>query len=148
MISDVQTPTASDTRPLQHVAVGVIWRDQHFLMTSRSQGRVYEGYWEFPGGKLEQGESVEQALTRELEEELGIIPTHIQAWRELEVSYPHARVLLHFCKVLDWTGELELREAQQSSWQQTPVTVQPVLPGSLPVLDWIAQEANDNHNQK
>jgi 8-oxo-dGTP diphosphatase len=129
-----------DERPLQHVAVGVLWQGQQFLMTSRSQGRVYEGYWEFPGGKLEADETVEQALIRELEEELGIVATQIVAWRKLEVSYPHARVLLHFCKVLAWTKELDLKEAQQASWQQIPVTVSPVLPGSLPVLDWIEQE--------
>ena len=129
-----------DERPLQHVAVGVLWRDHQFLMTSRSQGRVYEGYWEFPGGKLEAGETVEQALIRELEEELGVVATQIVAWRELEVSYPHARVLLHFCKVLAWTHDLDLKEAQQASWQQIPVTVSPVLPGSLPVLEWIEQE--------
>ena len=133
-------PSALEGRPLQHVAVGILWQGQQFLMTSRSQGRVYEGYWEFPGGKLEADETVEQALVRELEEELGIVATHIVPWRKLEVSYPHARVLLHFCKVLAWTNELDLKEAQQASWQQIPVTVSPVLPGSLPVLEWIEQE--------
>jgi 8-oxo-dGTP diphosphatase len=56
------------------------------------------------------------------------------------VDYPHALVRLHFCKVFDWSGELQMREAQTHAWQQLPVTVQPVLPGTVPVLDWFAQE--------
>ena len=60
-------------RPVVEVAVGVLIRpDGDFLLTSRPGGKVYSGYWEFPGGKVEGGESVEQALCRELFEELGI----------------------------------------------------------------------------
>ena len=109
-------------------------------MTSRPKGKVYEGYWEFPGGKLEVGETVEQALRRELEEELGICIGMAHPWRTLEVTYPHARVNLNFCKVLDWLGELQMREEQAYAWQTLPVQVQPVLPGSLPVLQWLEDE--------
>jgi 8-oxo-dGTP diphosphatase len=56
------------------------------------------------------------------------------------VDYPHALVRLHFCKVFAWTGELQMREAQDFSWEQLPVQVQPVLPGTVPVLAWFAQE--------
>jgi 8-oxo-dGTP diphosphatase len=133
-------------RPAVDVAVGVLirrdaqGREGEFLLTSRPEGKVYAGYWEFPGGKLEAGESVEQALRRELVEELGITIGAVQAWHELVMDYPHARVRLHFCKVFDWQGEFEMREAQQMSWQQLPVQEVPVLPGTLPVLDWLAQE--------
>ena len=75
--------------------------DGHFLLTSRPQGKVYAGYWEFPGGKFEPGETVEQALQRELQEELGIQTGVIEPWREELVDYPHALVRLHFCKVLN-----------------------------------------------
>lgn len=131
-----------DERPLVQVAVGILVRPKEasFLMTSRPKGKVYEGYWEFPGGKLEIGETVEQALRRELEEELGIRIAKAHAWRTLEVNYPHARVNLNFCKVLDWQGELEMREEQAFAWQTLPVQVFPVLPGSIPVLQWMEDE--------
>jgi len=123
------------------VAVGVlIDSDGRFLMTSRPEGKVCAGQWEFPGGKLEAGETVEQALRRELVEEIGLRIGHVEPWKVEIVDYPHARVRLHFCKVRDWSGQLEMREAQRSSWQQLPVTVGPVLVGTLPVLEWFAQE--------
>jgi 8-oxo-dGTP diphosphatase len=128
-------------RPVVEVAVGVLVRDDGaFLLTSRPQGKVYAGYWEFPGGKLEDGESVEQALQRELFEELGIEIGAVVPWKVKMVDYPHALVRLNFCKVFDWAGSLQMREAQSFSWEQLPVRVQPVLPGTVPVLDWFAQE--------
>jgi len=112
--------TGGPGRSVTEVAVGVLVRnDGAFLLTSRPAGKPYAGYWEFPGGKLEAGESVEQALRRELHEEL---------------------VRLHFCKVFDWSGELQMREAQSYSWEQLPVRVSPVLPGTVPVLDWFSAE--------
>ena len=87
------------------VAVGVlIDADERFLLTSRPAGKVYAGYWEFPGGKLEPGESVEAALRRELHEELGIAVDAVEPWKIELVDYPHARVRLHFCKVRAWSG--------------------------------------------
>ena len=123
------------------VAVGVlIDREGRFLLTSRPEGKVYAGYWEFPGGKLEAGETVEQALRRELYEELGIALGAAQPWKVELVDYEHARVRLHFCKVFDWQGEFEMREGQAMAWQHLPVEVQPVLPGTVPVLQWFAVE--------
>ena len=127
-------------RPLVQVAVGVLMRGDAFLLTSRPEGKVYAGYWEFPGGKLEAGETVEQALRRELHEELGITIGAVEAWKIQMVDYPHALVRLHFCKVRQWDGQLQMREAQSFAWQQLPVTVVPVLPGTVPVLTWLAQE--------
>ena len=128
------------------VAVGVLierdvaGREGSFLLTSRPAGKVYAGYWEFPGGKLEAGESVEQALRRELHEELGITIGAVHEWRIELMDYPHARVRLHFCKVYEWRGDFEMREQQQMAWQDLPVQMEPLLPGTLPVLDWFAQE--------
>ena len=128
-------------RPVTEVAVGVLLqKDGAFLLTSRPAGKVYEGYWEFPGGKLEAGETVEQALRRELQEELGITIGSVELWKTQMVDYPHALVRLHFCKVRQWKGELQMREAQSFAWQQLPVEVVPVLPGTVPVLAWLADE--------
>ena len=123
------------------VAVGVlIDADGRFLMTSRPTGKVYADHWEFPGGKLESGETVAQALRRELNEELGIDIGQAHPWQVEIVDYPHALVRLHFCKVYEWVGEFEMREGQAMAWQQLPVTVRPVLPGTIPVLRWFAEE--------
>jgi len=131
---------AAERTPVD-VAVGVlIDADGRFLLTSRPEGKVYASYWEFPGGKLEAGESVEQALRRELHEEIGITIGPVQPWKIELMDYPHARVRLHFCKVFAWTGEFEMRERQQMAWQDLPVQVQPVLPGTVPVLAWFAEE--------
>ena len=128
-------------RKTVEVAVGVLIRqDGAFLLTTRPAGKVYEGYWEFPGGKLEEGESVEIALRRELQEEIGITIGAAQAWKQELVDYPHALVRLNFCKVFEWTGELHMREGQSFAWQQLPVQVTPVLPGTVPVLKWFEQE--------
>ena len=128
-------------RPVVEVAVGVLIRaDGCFLLTSRPPGKVYEGYWEFPGGKLEPGESVENALRRELREEIGVTIQAVQPWKAETVDYPHALVRLNFCKVFSWTGELLMREGQSFAWQTLPIEVQPVLPGTVPVLHWFAEE--------
>ena len=129
-------------RPVTEVAVGVlIDASGAFLLTSRPPGKVYAGCWEFPGGKLEGEETVEQALRRELQEEIGLTIGNVQVWREKLVDYPHALVRLHFCKVFDWTGELQMREGQRFCWERLPVGCSPVLPGTVPVLAWLAEEA-------
>jgi 8-oxo-dGTP diphosphatase len=142
LIADPQAHRIGGTdREAVDVAVGVMVRmDGAFLLTTRPEGKAYAGYWEFPGGKVEVGESVVQALHRELLEEIGIVTESVVPWRLEMVDYPHALVRLHFCKVTHWSGELEMREGQQFSWQQLPVKVVPVLPGTLPVLDWLAEE--------
>lgn len=130
-----------DARPCLRVAVGVLLRgDGAFLMCTRPAGKVYAGYWEFPGGKLEPGETVEAALARELDEELGlrVDPAHVERWRELRVDYPHALTQLHFCRLRQWQGALQMREGQRSAWLTLPVPVAPVLPGAVPVLEWLA----------
>ena len=133
-------------RTIVEVAVGILLQpDGRFLLTSRPPGKVYTGYWEFPGGKLEAGESVEQALARELHEELGVViePAAVTRWREQCVDYPHALVRLHFCRVTAWRGALQMREGQDAAWERLPVGVQPVLAGTLPVLQWLREEAGD-----
>ncbi|MGC4366669.1 NUDIX domain-containing protein [Hydrogenophaga sp. R2] len=140
LVVDGQPGRAAD-RPVVDVAVGVlIDPDGRFLLTSRPPGKVYAGYWEFPGGKLEVGETVEQALRRELQEEIGVTIGPARAWREQLVDYPHALVRLHFCKVFDWSGTLTMHEGQDFCWERLPVRCSPVLPGTVPVLAWLEEE--------
>ena len=114
LVADAHRPRVElGERQVVEVAVGILIQSNgDFLLTTRPAGKVYSGYWEFPGGKLEAGESVEQALRRELHEELGITLGKVQAWKTELVDYPHALVRLNFCKVFDWSGELQMREAQ------------------------------------
>jgi 8-oxo-dGTP diphosphatase len=136
-----QLRQGGDDRPMVEVAVGVLMQaDGSFLLTSRPVGKPYAGYWEFPGGKLEAGESIEEALSRELNEELGLTMGEAKAWKVEVVDYPHALVRLHFFKVTQWSGELQMKEQQSYAWSVLPVGVSPILPGALPVLEWLEQE--------
>lgn len=149
LIADAALPRqdarGDSPRQVVDVAVGVLVQPNgDFLLTSRPPGKVYQGYWEFPGGKLEANESVADALRRELQEEIGIQIGGVHPWRVEMVDYPHALVRLHFCKVLAWTGELQMREGQSFAWQNLPVQVAPILPGTVPVLHWLALERGVN----
>jgi 8-oxo-dGTP diphosphatase len=111
-------------------------------MAKRPDGKPYAGYWEFPGGKLEAGESVALALHRELKEELGIVislnPSHFSELITLEHDYPHAYVRLHVCLVQQWQGEPAGLENQVLSWQsvfRSKLTVDPVLPAAWPMIE-------------
>lgn len=118
------------------VAAAVLQQpDGSFLLAQRPVGKIWAGYWEFPGGKLEQGESARDALVRELREELGIEVRTAYPWLSREFTYPHATVRLHFFRVTAWEGELHPHEGQQFSWQMpTEVFVEPILPANAPIL--------------
>ena len=120
-------------RPITAVAVGILRRrDGQVLFAQRPPGKVYAGYWEFPGGKIEPGESALDALVRELDEELGIRVTSATEWIAQRHVYPHAHVELRFFLVNAWDGEPDAREGQRFAWQ-TPgaYTVGPMLPALL-----------------
>jgi len=120
------------------VAAAVIERpDGAFLMASRPPGKVYAGWWEFPGGKVEAGESARQALDRELKEELGITVTHAHPWLNRAFEYEHASVMLRFFRVTGWTGDPHPHEGQeQLAWVIDPARpdVAPILPANGPIL--------------
>jgi len=118
------------------VAAGVIQRDDgHVLLAQRPYGKAYEGYWEFPGGKLEPGESAEAALVRELHEELGITVRDALPWLVQEFDYPHAHVELDFFRVRRWEGEFVGRDGQAFAWQDpSAIGVAPLLPANTRVM--------------
>src|SRR2546430_11148689 len=118
------------------VAAAVITRsDGCVLLAQRPAGKPYAGYWEFPGGKLEPGESAMSALARELKEELGITVTHAAPWIAQEFVYPHAHVELDFFRVLGWIGEPFGHDGQAFAWQKPGAfDVAPLLPANTRVL--------------
>lgn len=118
------------------VSAAVLMRaDGTFLLAQRPAGKSYAGYWEFPGGKIEPGESPHQALCRELFEELGIEVTSAYPWLLREFTYPHGKVKLRFFRVIAWEGEPHGRENQQLSWQNlSDVIVAPILPANTPII--------------
>lgn len=122
------------------VAVAVLTRpDGQVLMARRPPGKVYDGYWEFPGGKVEAGETVRQALDREIREELNITITAAHPWITQVFTYPHATVRLHFFRVHGWAGEPAAVEHTALAWQSVRApTVAPLLPANGPVLKGLA----------
>jgi 8-oxo-dGTP diphosphatase len=118
------------------VAVAVLIRaDGAVLLARRPEGKVYSGYWEFPGGKVEAGEPVADALWREIREELGVEIARAYPWITRVFVYPHATVRLHFHRVYAWRGEPRALEHQAIAWQHPEaVELAPMLPANGPVL--------------
>jgi 8-oxo-dGTP diphosphatase len=127
---------ATEKTKIIEVAAAVLQRpDGSFLLAQRPEDKIWAGYWEFPGGKVEMGETARDALDRELREELGIEVVTAYRWITRVFTYPHATVRLSFFRVTEWRGELYPHEGQQFSWQvATEVTVSPILPANAPIL--------------
>lgn len=124
------------TRKLVDVAAGVLLRaDGRYLLGQRGPDTVYAGYWEFPGGKVEAGETPAQALCRELDEELGIRVTHLRPWLRREHLYEHAHVRLHFFEVPAWEGEPQGKVHGVLDWvEPVQATREPMLPANGLIL--------------
>ncbi|MFH0933660.1 MAG: Nudix family hydrolase [Pseudomonadota bacterium] len=118
------------------VSAAVLQReDGSFLLAQRPADKIWAGYWEFPGGKVEAGETARHALVRELHEELGITVQTAYPWLTRVFNYPHATVRLNFFRVTEWSGKLHPHEGQQFAWQQSGhANVDPVLPANAPIL--------------
>lgn len=129
---------------ITEVAAAVIERPaadgtREFLLGQRAADTFYPGYWEFPGGKIEPGETPRAALCRELDEELGITVLRADPWLRREHIYPHAHVRLHFYRVRAWQGEIRDRVHSALAWQKPGApTVAPMLPANAPVLAALA----------
>lgn len=120
-------------------AVAILLRhDGCVLLGQRPEGKSWAGWWEFPGGKIEAGESAIEALQREMQEELGTSAIEAYQWLTRRFDYPERSVKLHFFIVHQWTDEPHGREGQQISWQHPDaMTVSPLLPANEPILDFL-----------
>jgi 8-oxo-dGTP diphosphatase len=121
---------------LTRVAAAVVVRpDGQVLLAQRPAGQAYERYWEFPGGKLEPGETPAHALVRELAEELGLAVRRAAPWLVQEYLYPHAHVELNFFRVFEWDGEPHGHDGQAFAWQRPGAfTVAPLLPANTRIM--------------
>jgi 8-oxo-dGTP diphosphatase len=123
-------------RPID-VAVGILMQPNgDVLLGQRPAGKPYAGYWEFPGGKVEAGEAILDALKREFVEELGIDIVSAEPWCGVEHVYEHAHVRLHFFISRDWRGEPQSLEGQAFAWQGS-VAVAPLLPATIPLIEFL-----------
>lgn len=129
----------NDAAPPIDVAVGILMKPNgDVLLGSRPEGKPYAGYWEFPGGKVEAGEAVIDALKREFAEEIGVQLLSAEPWCGVEHVYPHAHVRLHFFISREWQGEPRALEGQQLAWQGQ-LQLAPILPATIPLLQWLDQ---------
>ncbi len=133
----------ANTRTVVEVAVGVLINPAGaLLLGQRPEGKPYAGYWEFPGGKIEAGETLFEALKRELLEEIDVVIDDAQEIMVIEHDYPHAYVRLHICVVKSWQGQVRGLENQSLAWlerddiDRIEVTqFNPILPATLPILE-------------
>jgi 8-oxo-dGTP diphosphatase len=138
--------TQTENTKIIEVSAAVLQRpDGSFLLAQRPPDKIWAGYWEFPGGKIEAGETPLHALCRELHEELGIEVETAYPWITRVFAYPHATVRLNFFRVTEWRGELHPHEGQEFAWQPSALrylraneknsaTVSPMLPANAPIL--------------
>jgi 8-oxo-dGTP diphosphatase len=133
----------TNTRTVVEVAVGVLINSTGaLLLGQRPDGKPYAGYWEFPGGKIEVGETLFEALKRELLEEIDVVIDDAQEIMVIEHDYPHAYVRLHICVVKSWQGQVRGLENQSLAWlerddiDRIEVTqFNPILPATVPILE-------------
>jgi 8-oxo-dGTP diphosphatase len=122
------------------VVAAVVWKDGLFLGVERPAGKAHAGWWEFPGGKVEPGESLEAALIRELKEELAFTATALTFWREKRFVYPQGPVRLNFFHVTAFAGEVIPQEGQRFVWfKPGEADVSIFLPANadiVPALSW------------
>lgn len=130
------------------VVAGIIWQGGEYLAVRRPEGKPQAGYWEFPGGKVEAGETLEQALIRELQEELSLTPTACTFWHQRCHTYPHIRVRLHFFHVHAFTGEITPNEGHTWRWMKPGRTDEvPFLEADMEIVEALAKQADNPRSE-
>lgn len=128
-----------------HVVAAVIWEQnarKRFLIAQRQQGKHLQGYWEFPGGKLEVGESPRQALRRELQEEVNILPTKVSPYMCVYYRYPERNILLDTWMVEEYRGDIAPGEQQLLRWiDVSQANDYRFPPADIPIIEAIKSNA-------
>jgi len=119
-----ELPVKSPRKPVPHyeVTAGIIWKDDHLLITRRPPKGLLGGLWEFPGGKLEPDEELKDCLKREIREELGIAIEVGARLTSVEHAYTHFRITLHAFECRYRGGRIRLIGIDDYRW---------ILPGEL-----------------
>lgn len=135
--------------PVLAVAVGVLIRsDGSVLISRRSEQAAHGGLWEFPGGKLEAGETITAALRRELHEELGILVQVAEPWLQIRHTYPAQTVMLHVWRVRAWRGAPHSQEGQPLAWVLPEGLLDFAFPAAdAPIIARLRQDADQMTQQ-
>ncbi|KJY82242.1 7,8-dihydro-8-oxoguanine-triphosphatase [Vibrio galatheae] len=126
-----------------HIVAAIIFNQDksQVFITKRPDDKHKGGFWEFPGGKVEQGETVEQAMVRELEEEVGIITTAQQRFEHLEFDYPDKSLEFDFITVTQFEGQPFGKEGQQGHWVAVSDLNDYAFPeANVPILERVVKE--------
>lgn len=131
-----------ENRNTIRVCVGVLINENHqVLVTSRPIGKIMAGYWEFPGGKIENNETDFQATKRELFEELGVEIFDGEHITTITQDYPHGLIELTVSLVKQWQGKPIAKESQELAWQSInqKLDLEPLLPTTQVIFDKVRE---------
>ncbi|AIW14953.1 8-oxo-dGTP diphosphatase MutT [Vibrio tubiashii] len=126
-----------------HIVAGIIFNQDksQVFITKRPDDKHKGGFWEFPGGKVEQGETIEQAMVRELEEEVGITTTEQALFEHLEFDYPDKSLKFDFMTVTQFEGQPYGKEGQQGEWAAIADLSNYAFPeANVPILERVIKE--------
>jgi 8-oxo-dGTP diphosphatase len=134
------------TKPVLLVVAAALFDAQgRILLAQRPEGKQLAGLWEFPGGKLEPGETPEAALVRELAEELSITvnETSLEPLTFASFTYPAFHLLMPLYGCRSWSGSIRPREGQATAWvEKTRLRDYPAPPADIPLFDWLALKSD------
>ncbi len=126
-----------------HIVAGIIFNQDksQVFITKRPDDKHKGGFWEFPGGKVEPGETIEQAMVRELEEEIGITTTEQSRFEHLEFDYPDKSLKFDFISVTQFEGQPYGKEGQQGQWVKVDELANYAFPeANVPILERVVKE--------
>lgn len=126
-----------------HIVAAIIFSEDKskIFITKRPDDKHKGGFWEFPGGKVESGESIEQAMIRELNEEVGITVTKQSLFEHLEYDYPDKSLKFDFITVTQFDGSPFGKEGQQGQWVEVSDLPNYTFPeANVPILNRVVKE--------